>query len=85
MDQPVAAGTKPIVVELEQGKQYYYCACGLSKSQPFCDGSHIATSITPLPFTAKESGKAWLCMCKQTKTAPYCDGTHKKVAVPAAQ
>lgn len=80
MDKPAIAGTKPAVVELEQGKQYYYCACGLSKSQPFCDGSHKATPFRPQAFTAKETGKAWLCMCKQTKNAPYCDGSHKALA-----
>ncbi len=69
----------PIQTELEAGKQYYWCRCGLSKKQPFCDGSHKDTGITPLAFTADESKSAWLCTCKKTSNPPYCDGTHKEI------
>jgi methylamine---glutamate N-methyltransferase subunit C len=76
MKTPRRAGSKPIAVELEKGEEKYFCACGESKGQPYCDGSHRTTDFKPLQFEAKESGTAYLCMCKQTKNPPYCDGTH---------
>lgn len=76
MEKPVVAGKEPIAVELEAGKTYYWCACGKSGNQPFCDGSHKGTEIGPLEFTAEKDGTAYLCTCKQTKTPPYCDGSH---------
>lgn len=76
---PVVAFNKPIGVELEAGKEYYFCRCGRSANQPFCDGSHKETGFTPLAFTAEADGKAFLCRCKQTGNAPYCDGSHKQV------
>ena len=76
MDKPKIAGRKPIAVELEKGEEMYFCACGEAKEQPFCDGSHRATSFEPIAFTAEETGTAYLCMCKQSKNLPYCDGTH---------
>lgn len=66
-------------VELEQGKEYYWCACGKSKNQPYCDGSHQGSEFSPLAFTAEESKTAYLCGCKHSKNAPYCDGTHTKL------
>lgn len=77
MDQPKIAGTAPIAVELEEGKTYYWCSCGRSGKQPFCDGSHAGTAFTPKAFTAEKAGTAYLCTCKQSKNAPFCDGTHK--------
>ncbi|MBL4585482.1 MAG: CDGSH iron-sulfur domain-containing protein, partial [Flavobacteriales bacterium] len=76
MSKPKIADRKPIKVELKKGDENYWCACGLSSNQPFCDGSHRTTDITPKSFVAEESGDAYLCMCKQTKNPPYCDGTH---------
>jgi len=76
MDKPKIADRKPMKVSLEKGESKYWCACGLSNGQPYCDGSHKTTDITPKVFEAKETGDAYLCMCKQTKTPPYCDGTH---------
>lgn len=76
MSDPVIAQKKPYLVELEAGRRYLWCACGRSRKQPFCDGSHAGTSILPLPFTAKEDGEAVLCGCKHTRGAPFCDGTH---------
>jgi CDGSH-type Zn-finger protein len=64
---------------VKEGEEKYWCACGLSKNQPFCDGSHSATDITPMKFVAKASGAAYLCMCKHTQNAPYCDGAHAKL------
>ncbi|WP_216902293.1 glutamate synthase-related protein [Synechococcus sp. CCY 9618] len=79
MPAPKVASRTPIRVELEEGKEYFYCACGRSSDQPFCDGSHQGTDFTPLSFVAEKSGKALLCRCKQTSTPPYCDGTHARV------
>lgn len=76
---PVIAATFPKKVELEAGKDYYWCRCGRSASQPFCDGSHAGTGITPLKFTAEKSGDAMLCQCKSSANAPFCDGTHARL------
>nr|WP_086940837.1 glutamate synthase-related protein [Thaumasiovibrio occultus] len=78
MSNPIIADNKPVKVVLEQGKEYYFCACGRSANQPWCDGSHAGTGMTPKAFTAKDSGDAYLCQCKQTVDAPYCDGTHQQ-------
>ncbi len=78
MTQPIVADNKPAKVELTKGEEYYFCACGRSKNQPFCDGSHAGTTITPKVFTAEEDGDAYLCMCKQSGNLPFCDGTHKR-------
>lgn len=79
MEQPRIAGMKPKATELKAGEKYYWCRCGLSKGQPFCDGSHRTTSFKPFEFEAKESQEAYLCMCKRTKNPPYCDGSHAKI------
>ena len=73
---PLIAAKTPAMVDLEAGKDYYWCACGRSKSQPFCDGSHAGTGLTPVKFTADKDGKAALCRCKGTANQPFCDGTH---------
>ncbi|TQV85017.1 glutamate synthase-related protein [Aliikangiella coralliicola] len=78
MNQPIIADNKPKGVELVKGEDYYFCACGQSKNQPFCDGSHKGTSFTPKHFVAEDDETAYLCMCKHTANAPFCDGTHKK-------
>ncbi|MEE4637632.1 MAG: glutamate synthase-related protein [Wenzhouxiangella sp.] len=78
MSQPVIADNKPTKVSLEKGKKYAFCRCGRSSDQPFCDGSHKGTDITPKMFTAEKDETAYLCQCKHTGDAPYCDGTHKK-------
>ena len=78
MSLPIIADNRPHVVNLKKGEEYYFCTCGRSKTQPFCDGSHAGTSFTPKPFTADEDEEAYLCACKHSKNLPYCDGTHKK-------
>lgn len=77
MTSPIAAAKAPIKVSLELGKDYWWCACGRSANQPFCDGSHKAIGLTPLKYTAQKDGDHWLCSCKATKNSPLCDGTHK--------
>lgn len=79
MAEPLCAQTSPYVLELEPG-DYFWCACGRSRNQPFCDGSHAGTGITPLMFTVDEKRKRGYCGCKQTATPPFCDGSHKDVA-----
>ena len=76
MDKPVCAQNSPIKVDLEPG-QYWWCSCGLSKQQPFCDGSHKGTAFTPEMFKVETAQTMWLCACKQTKRKPLCDGAHK--------
>lgn len=76
MTKATVADNKPVRVELEKGKQYYFCTCGQSASQPYCDGSHQGSSFVPKPFVAEKDGAAYLCACKQTANAPFCDGTH---------
>ncbi|MDA9909528.1 CDGSH iron-sulfur domain-containing protein [Gammaproteobacteria bacterium] len=78
MSKPVRAGDKPIAVEVEAGQNYFWCACGLSQKQPFCDGSHKQTDFTPLKYTAEESRKVFFCCCKVTASQPLCDGSHNK-------
>lgn len=79
MSNPKIADRTPVKVELKKGEELYWCACGLSKNQPYCDGSHRTTDITPKKFIAEETGDAYLCMCKHSKNPPYCDGTHAKL------
>ncbi len=76
MSKPVIAQKAPYAVDLEAGKTYAWCACGKSSSQPFCDGSHQGTGITPKVFKAEETKTAYLCGCKQSGNAPLCDGAH---------
>ena len=74
--KPFVPDVRLMVVELEAGKTYEWCACGLSGGQPFCDHSHFGTTHQHgVTFTAEKSGPAKLCMCKNTKTPPYCDGS----------
>jgi len=80
MSNPIIADNKPAQVELKKGDEYYFCTCGGSKGQPFCDGSHAGTAFSPKAFTADEDGDAFLCVCKQSANFPYCDGTHKQFA-----
>ena len=72
------AGDSAIVVEVEKNKSYFWCSCGLSSKQPFCDGSHKNTEFSPVNFIADETKKMFFCTCKQTNNQPFCDGSHNK-------
>lgn len=74
--RPIPAQKAPYAVEVEAGRRYFWCACGRSAKQPFCDGSHKGTGLSPIPFKAEESGTVWFCGCKATQNQPQCDGTH---------
>jgi mannose-6-phosphate isomerase-like protein (cupin superfamily)/CDGSH-type Zn-finger protein len=76
MVAPVIARPKPYLMTLEGGRTYFWCACGRSASQPFCDGSHKGTGITPHRFVAPRTEEVLLCGCKHTRDAPFCDGAH---------
>ncbi len=76
LDSTIAA-KHPCQVKLDAGQTYYWCACGLSATQPLCDGSHRVTALRPLAFQVQQSTDAWLCQCKRSQRPPYCDGTHK--------
>jgi len=76
MATPQIAQKAPYPVDVQAGKKYFWCACGKSASQPFCDGSHKGTSLLPFRFVAEGSGTFNLCGCKGTDDKPFCDGTH---------
>jgi len=78
MSQAECPQKKPYVVELEPGT-YWWCSCGKSSSQPFCDGSHQGTDFTPVALEITEKKKYGLCGCKQSKTPVMCDGSHKNI------
>lgn len=71
------AAKAPAKVDVEAGKSYFWCACGKSKNQPFCDGSHKGSEFSPMKWTAETDGTKFFCQCKQTNGAPFCDGSHK--------
>ena len=77
MSKPDSPQNSPYATELETG-DYWWCACGKSKNQPFCDGSHKLTDFEPVKFTVTEKKTYHLCGCKKTQTPPFCDGTHNK-------
>ena len=77
MSDPVRASDTPYAVDVEEGKSYFWCSCGKSAKQPFCDGSHAGTEFVPLKFDATASKKVFFCGCKVTGNQPLCDGAHK--------
>ena len=78
MADPKIADKKPCVLEMEPGT-YYWCACGESKNQPFCDGSHKGSGFAPMEAKIEEKKKVAWCACKQSKNKPFCDGTHRSL------
>ncbi len=79
MNKAEIAGREPIIVAVTAGETYWWCACGKSKSQPFCDGSHQGSEFTPVQWQAEQDGPVAFCTCKQTDHAPRCDGNHKRI------
>ena len=79
MKKGIWAGDSPIGVDVLEGKSYYWCSCGKSAKQPFCDASHKGTSFRPVVYKATETKKMYFCGCKSTSNQPFCDGTHSKI------
>lgn len=79
MAEPIVAQRAPYAVEVVAGRKYFWCACGRSQKQPFCDGAHKDTGIQPMAFEASEAKKLFFCGCKQAGNKPFCDGTHNKL------
>ncbi|MEJ1157791.1 CDGSH iron-sulfur domain-containing protein [Prosthecomicrobium sp. N25] len=77
MSAAVVAQKAPYPVEVKAGESYWWCACGRSANQPFCDGSHTGTGITPVEWVSDKDGKAFFCGCKATQKPTMCDGSHK--------
>jgi CDGSH-type Zn-finger protein len=77
--QPVIAQKSPFAVQVEAGKSYWWCACGKSATQPFCDGSHKGSEFTPVEYKADKSEAVYFCGCKHSANGALCDGTHKKL------
>ncbi len=78
-EEPKIAQTAPYPVEVEKGKTYFWCACGKSARQPFCDGSHKGSEFSPVKHVAEKDGRVFFCGCKRSAKAPLCDGTHQKL------
>lgn len=78
MDKPKVVDTAPAILQLEPGT-YSWCQCGLSATQPFCDGSHAGTAFAPVTFELTTAKRVSLCMCKATGKPPYCDGSHCEI------
>ena len=78
-DAPKIARKAPFPIEVEAGKSYFYCTCGESENQPFCDGSHKGSTFSPMKFEATQDKRIFFCGCKQSLSAPVCDGTHRDI------
>ena len=76
-EEPEIGGLEPVAVDVEEGKTYWWCACGRSANQPFCDGSHKETGFAPVKWQATETRRVFFCACKHSGNKPLCDGTHK--------
>jgi CDGSH-type Zn-finger protein len=79
MPEPLIASKTPFATQVEAGKTYYWCSCGRSKKQPFCDGSHQGSEFTPVAYVASATTQVWFCGCKKSGKAPLCDGSHQKL------
>lgn len=79
MTETLPVRKEPYETEVTAGKKYWWCACGRSKTQPFCDGSHKGSGFEPVAFVPDESGPVYFCGCKQTASKPFCDGTHGRL------
>jgi CDGSH-type Zn-finger protein len=72
-------GTEPVLVHLDPGIRYAFCTCGLSATQPFCDGTHRGTGLQPIKFFCEAAEDVWMCMCKQSRDGYRCDGSHSRL------
>jgi CDGSH iron-sulfur domain-containing protein 3 len=79
MTKPEIAQKAPYAVNVEAGKSYWWCSCGKSKSQPFCDGAHQGSEYSPVEYKAKQTTTIYFCGCKHGKNGPLCDGSHKNL------
>jgi CDGSH-type Zn-finger protein len=79
MEKPIIAQKSPYAADVQAGKSYWWCACGRSKTQPYCDGSHKGTGISPVEYKAERSRTVYFCGCKHTATPTMCDGTHSSL------
>ena len=79
MTQPIVAQKSPFPVAVEAGKTYWWCACGKSQGQPFCDGSHKGSGFAPVQFKADADKTLYFCGCKASSNGAFCDGTHAKL------
>jgi CDGSH-type Zn-finger protein len=79
MSRPVVTQKAPFPIEVEAGKSYYWCSCGQSAKQPFCDGSYKGSEHTPTPYTAEKSGTVYFCGCRHSAKGALCDGSHQKL------
>jgi CDGSH-type Zn-finger protein len=77
MTEPTVGGTAPIAIDVQAGRSYFWCSCGKSKRQPFCDGAHKGSEFTPTEYKATETTKVWFCACKRSAKGVLCDGSHK--------
>ncbi len=77
--EPVIAQKGPFEAEIKGGETYYWCRCGRSGNQPFCDGSHKVTALTPIPYTPEKDETVYFCGCKNSGFKPFCDGTHESL------
>ena len=79
MTEPRVAQKEPYAIEVEEGRTYFWCACGRSAKQPFCDGSHSGTGFEPVQYTAEKARTVFFCGCKHSDRKPMCDGSHSKL------
>ena len=77
--KPEIGGRAPLPIDVEAGTTYWWCACGRSRTQPFCDGSHAGTPFTPVEWTAEKTKRVFFCTCKRSANPPLCDGSHKSL------
>ncbi|MDX1804922.1 MAG: CDGSH iron-sulfur domain-containing protein [Alcanivorax sp.] len=79
MDKPQVPTRQPYPVELKKGDRVFWCACGRSANQPFCDGSHLGSGFTPVAYTAPRDKIVFFCGCKHSRKGAVCDGSHVKI------